>query len=477
MTDAEPTAGVRWRRRLPRGSAGAGALEYLGVLGGIAALVAAVAVVPVAEPARVGVTTAICNLLGGQDCGGSEQAAERPLPSCVTSSRDRTIGASGTVASVRLGRSDTVSEIELGDGGGRLILKDTGELGLEASFGAKLDIGDIAKQLEAKGYGELGITGSGSYALVYEFDDVQDMRDFADDRRGVLQQAANYLGGPVADGIEQGVDWFGRWTGWYGEDTPAPSAIAFDVGAQGSGGGGFGASTLAGAGGELQAGVKGTVEMKLDGSGSSFSGEISAAGEADGALALLTAEAGITGKAGYTVEMDGEGRPVSLVLEGEAAPSWSFGKNNDGLPIPSPDSRVSADGSGGAGTAYTRSFTLDLTNPDNRAAFDQAFVTAGPVAAPRIPRSLAPGTYLPDPADSVRLYGPLVDRLAQDAVYVQAEYAGTQFGGSIGAEGGGGLKFGLTLTGGGQERELVEALSRDFSVPGSQLAPLSSCGG
>jgi hypothetical protein len=282
----------------------------------------------------------------------------------------------------------------------------------------------------------------------------------------------------LADGLEQGADAFGRWTGWYGEDTPTPTAIAFDVGVQGSGGGGYGASTLAGVGGEVQAGAKGTVEYKLDGSGSTFRGEVSAGAQGDVALALLTAEAGITGKAGYTVTMDADGKPVRLVLEGEAAPTASLGKNNDGLPLAGPDGgRYSADGSGGRGRQYVRSYTLDLTTPANRAAFEHAFAQAGPVVVPRIPPPLAGSpAYVVDPVAAARMYGPLVDRIGQDAVYVQAEYASSDFGGTVGASAGGGLKFGGSLTGGGKERELVEALSRDLSLPGTALAPLASCG-
>ena len=83
---------------------------------------------------------------------------------------------------------------------------------------------------------------------------------------------------------------------------------------------------------------------------------------------------------------------------------------------------------------------------------------------------------MPDPADTARLYGPLVDRIAQDAVYVQAEYSSTQAGGTVGGKAGGGVKFGLSLTGAGSERQLVEALTQDLARPGTGLVPLSTCG-
>jgi hypothetical protein len=140
-----------------------------------------------------------------------------------------------------------------------------------------------------------------------------------------------------------------------------------------------------------------------------------------------------------------------------------------------------ATGKGGANTStadgkkHVRSYTLDLTNPENRAAFDRAFATVGPVAIPRvmepIPWQAAQGT-VGDHIDSTATFA---NRLVRDAVEVEATYTTSEDNQTISAEGGEGLAFGGEGSYRSKSDTLESASVRDNRVPGSQFVPLSSC--
>jgi hypothetical protein len=165
------------------------------------------------------------------------------------------------------------------------------------------------------------------------------------------------------------------------------------------------------------------------------------------------------------VSYSSEGAPVSITLTGEASPTLGWGGSKNGLPT-GQKSKVSGSVSTADGMRYVRSYTLDLTRPENRAAFDRAFFTTGPLALPRLD---------PNPADTADRVSAFVDRLGADAVYVESTYALTESGGTASAKGGEGFVFGGEGTYKTTNTRLEQASARDNGVPGSRLTPLSTC--
>ncbi len=444
---------------------GAATLEQLGtaVIAGL--VISAVLAMPIAPAVAENLRIVICKITGGE-CGNA-----RPIPSCLVASRDRTVGASLTAFSVKAGHDDKVSVLKYGDGTAKVVLADVYSLGGEASAGEKLDLAAISKQLKASGYASASLSGTGGMQLVYEFPTHEAADTWVQQNRGVLGQLLNFTGGPLADGVEQGVNWVSRKLGIGGDTVRAPDAIVVEVGAEAKGGGGYGASTLADASGELSAKTAGSLEISLKDGSSTFTGSAEVGASGGASLAFVGVKLGITGSASYSVSYDPEGNPVSLTIAGEATPTASLGMDKNGLPI-ADATKISYGGSGQQAERYSRSYTLDLRNPANLSAFQQAFVTAGPVALPRV----AVGPAGLDPVGTARNLTPLVDRIAADAVYVQAKYATTEGGGSGGVSAGEGVSFGLDGTYKMSSATLQDAQSQDFGVPASTLGPLSSCG-
>ena len=444
---------------------GATTLEHVGLAVVVGLVVSAILAMPLAPSLAESLRIAVCKVTGG-DCG-----ATRPIPNCLVASRDRTVGASLTAYSVKGGRDDKVSVLKYGDGTAKIVLADTYSIGGEAHAGTQLDLAAIAQQLKASGYGNASLTATGGMQLVYNFPSHAAADAWADQNRGVIDQLVNFAGGPLTDGLEQGMNWVGRKLGIGGDSVRAPDAIVVEVGAQLKGGGGYGASTLAGVAGEASGKSTGALEISLHDGSQKFTGamEVGASGGVD--LAFVGAKLGLTGKAAYTVGYDPNGVPVSMTITGTATRTASLGTAKKGLPISDAD-KISYAGSGQAGTLYTRSYTLDLRNPANLTAFQQAFVTAGPVALPRV----AAGLDGIDPIATAANFTPLMDRIATDSVYVQAEYQTAETGGSGGLKVGEGIAFGVEGTYKSNTSTLEDAQSQDFGVPASQLGPLSTCG-
>lgn len=440
-----------------RGDAGAGALEYIGVLAGVAVLVAAVAVVPVAAPARDGVVRAICLFLGGQDCGGTVEAND--LPKCETSFDSRALGVNATVFSVKLGRGDEYRISRYGDGSARVSTSDTSELGLSGGLGgnANLDIGDDG----AIG-GGAGLKGSatvtGGLRAIYDFDSVAEADAWVDSNRNGFTQTLNFLGGPLADGAEQLANYFDG-------DRPTPSAFAVEVSQRlkGSAEAGFGG--LVQGSGEVSGTATGVYEYSLRDGSSSFTGTMSGSLGAQGTLLFGQGSGSGSEAIGYTVKYDAEGEPVALTMTRTSTRESAIGMNTTPLGTGSDTIKdvgwdfTIADKSG----LETTTLTLDLGVPANRAAFDDTFLSVGQVAAPR------PDAVFDGGAES------LGARFAADGLAVRTTYAMDKGGGGLDLAAGAGLKFGFGGSVDTLNRQLLSAMAYDARDPGAGAFSLTTC--
>lgn len=461
------TSALRRARRSSGRDEGAGVIEYIGVATVVALIVAALLVMPLGATLSGAVKQAICKLTNGS-CG-----YDRPVPKCTTATRDRTVGAAATVFFVKGGHDDKYVIIEYGDGTAEVRLADSYQLGVSGTLGAKVDLAAIAKELKAKGYAEGSLSGTGGYQTIYTFPSHEAAEAWVDRNRGVLDHIANAVGGVTTDALDQGLNWIKRKTGWGNQDDArSPDAVVVDLGAQATVGGGYGMSTLAGVSADGKGVVNGSLRINGDGT-KQFTGSFDVEGNANGALAFVSGKLGITGKAQYVVSYDKSGKPTRLTVIGEYGGNGGIGTQKSGLPV-SQTGKASYGGKGDKGTKTSHSYTLNLENPANRAAFDQAFITAGPVALPRPTQHyITTGAVpLPDPVELADQITPLIDRISADAVYVRSEYDTSSMGGTIGAAGEG---FGLEGTYKGSDSTLTSAQSQDFSVPSSTLTDMAGC--
>ena len=437
---------------------GAGALEYVGILAVIASLVVAVALVPVAEPARVGVTTAICRLLGGTDCGGDAVQAN-PLPTCETSFDSRRIGIDATAFSVKVGRLDEYRISRFGDGSARVSTIDTGEIGAAGGVGAKVDMelgpdGQVRSGARLSGEAVAG----GSLRALYDFDTVEAAEAWVAGNRSATGHALNFLGGPLADGVEQ------VWNMIDG-DRPKPSGYAVEVSSRlkGSATAGFGG--LANGAAEATGTVAGTYEQSIRDGTSSFSG--TATGDGNVQLSALFAGGGATGSQalGYTVTYDRDGRPTSFTLTTTSDRAATLGTNT--TPLGTGSTAVPKIGWSGTvaveAGSVVESMSLDLSVPANRSAFDDFMVVAGPVAAPRI----GPG--------ALRNAEALGARIAADGLFIRTAYDVQNGGGRADIDVSAGFKFGLGGAVDTVGRTIAGSEYFDARQAAAGVRPLTTC--
>jgi hypothetical protein len=456
------------RRRRLSGDSGSGTLEYVGVATLVGAVLAALLVLPLAPNLSEAVRQVICKITQG-DCGYA-----RPDVRCTLATRDRTVGASATAFFVKVGHDDKYVVTTFGDGTAEVALADSYQAGVSGTAGEKVDLAALSEQLKAKGYAEGSLLAVGGYQTVYKFDSAADAEAWVDRNRDVLSHVTNAALGPAGDLMDQGLNWLSRTTGIGDQDDArAPNATVIDLGVQGAGGAGYGASTLAGVDAEAKATVKGSLRLNDDGT-QAFTGSFEAEGSGTGSLAFISGKLGLAGKGAYTVSFDEAGNPTALTVVGEYGGTGGLGSLKSGLPVGG-GGKINYGGNGDTGSKVNHSYTLNLENPANRAAFDQAFVTAGPVVLPRPTTGYLPapgGGLLPDPAELAGQLGPLVDRMGQDAVYVRSEYDTSSSGGTVGAAAAG---FGLDGTYKGSDAKLTKVESQDYGVPSSKLGPMQGC--
>nr|WP_179419723.1 Ig domain-containing protein [Streptomyces sp. TLI_235] len=277
-----------------------------------------------------------------------------------------------------------------GDGTAWVSKKHNGEVGVD--FGIGISTVSGLEGLGADVQGNL----TGSYANNYRYNNWQDAEAFYHD----------------------------------GSKAHAADSHTFDVGLQGNANISFGPASAEG-GGSL--GGKYTVfdnHQYYGNLGSEYTGYESGNAKLGVDLGLANGNGSVSGTLAYTVIYDRSGNPVRLVVAGDeqfkGAGGMGFGTNGK------------AGSEAGGGEKWDHNWFLDLRNPLNREAFDNAFHRAGWFATPN---------------NNVRAMSELANRMKLDGIETESKYTTGQdgaeldgrpnnagkWGGTVGA----GLTFGL----------------------------------
>nr|WP_095877357.1 hypothetical protein [Streptomyces sp. TLI_235] len=291
----------------------------------------------------------------------------------VSSCTDRAVQESGgggiTLFGLHLGGGASKSMELRGDGSAWVSKKSQGEVGVDMVLGA------------ASADGSLGLGGqfkanlTGSYTSNYQFSDWRKAEGFYHD----------------------------------GDNAHEPDSRTFDVGIQAGGSVNFGPASL-------EAGVTGggryTVfdNHQLYGDlGSSYTGYLSGKAALGLDLAIAGGKGKAAGEVSYTVVYDRNGDPARLVFtaEGEAG-----GEGQLQLPGFGPVVGA-AGGGGGGGATWRHQWYLDLHDPLNRSSFERAFSRVNWFAVPN----------LIDLDNGFNGLAGLADRIRQDGIEAESQYA------------------------------------------------------
>lgn len=321
-----------------------------------------------------GMQTAVGKLGIKVDAGCKPYQDHSTSPRCVTYQQDRLLGINAAFRFIRgevNGRDTIVSYVDpaTGDEQALVFLSNDVGAGVEA---AKNKSGF---KVNAKAVANLG-TG-----VVYHFDSRKEAQDFLDARRGnIFTRALGVLTGGKAgalfDGIRKGWDWL---TGQE-DHGPTPMGVTAELSLQGEAGasGQKKVGGVVGIGGEAQAKGKASGQIRYNFDGTSqldvrFDGSVTgeAGLKADSHLPVLgdlNFMPGHTwnGTVAYRIRFDKHGNPKQLVFISEHGTSNSLKLGPD-----------AANGKGSDGSLTRHTYTLDLTDPSNRAAFDKAFPAGG----------------------------------------------------------------------------------------------------
>lgn len=440
------------RRRTSWGDRGAATVEYAGVL--TVAVTLVLALVLAATGIGQKIAQVICTALE-LSCSAPPDRVGLLDPPCVLSAVTR-LNAGHLVADlVRLG-ADDADTIEIGaDGTAVTSVAQDGELGVEADA--------ERTRVGAGGHGSYG-TEAGAHAEAYggvalltsfptELGGEEAAKEQLRSQRGVLGQVVDstVTGAPLLreqwaqTQYDVTQDWYDV-RAFFGDGPTAQEraetdrrhqaetadAIQFTAGVRGEAEAGASAG-VAEVEASAAADVHGTVTVSLHDGGpdhipSSFTGELSGdvlgsaetVDDVDGMPLPVSAgaSAGAGGKVQYTVENGADGAPAKLVwttertLSAEAHAGLASPTGIDGVEVDAGAPEVSA---GGAKTVVTTQI-LDLADPQDRAAFDALFVTAGgetqgyqyTVSVPRL--------------DALAHGGQLQQRLDRDALVTEATF-------------------------------------------------------
>lgn len=422
-----------------------------------------------------------------QPTTADDRAKDLSVP-CVASQVNRVDNVNGVIYGIRVGTGAT-DEIKINaDGTATVSLSETTELGVEAA---------IAKTVGGQGVkGSVYAVDNGEFKYTYNFPDAASAKAFLDERRNLLARVAD-TALPGSQTINELSTRLGNWLQnnvgdkmpWVSDEDRAAhaqqqanrtaDAISIAVGTKANASAKIGNNEIKGQA-EVELSAKGEALVNLDPSkGSSFTatmegkvgGGVSAQlGDPKNGIGALFGVSGIAGaKGSYKVAFDSNGQPTQLVVTREFT----------GQVIG--DATLQAGGvlkfpaeKGGVGGIYQTTWTLDLSDPANRAAFDAAFsvgsVTAGDytgaVALPNLTLS----------GDMIEAWKQLGSRLDADAY--EANY--TYVLGTLG--GGASLKdyevkegvFGAGLTVTETGRILVNATGYDHRT-GGPTVPLATC--
>lgn len=475
--DCRDGFGRRWLlRALAGGERGQSTAEYLGVILLIAAIVAALVVAGIGPMVARGIDRAICLITNGPgaSCGAPVNRASEV--NCLTDRQTRQFGYNVTAFSVRADRSLNDRLSIYGDGAPSTVtLYEGSGVGVEGMAGLK-------QVIEASGHASL----VGEFGYQYEFDEEDQARNFLEARRGGLERYAE-LAIPGSTTLQSGLDFLRQEVGpalgceSCASDERVPDKLVAKVGlrAQGS------VSADTGhAGGAAQATLTetGTVTYDVDTGERTFQVGVKGNGVAAGGLESSQLPVELKGMLGGTasgsmqVKFDADGKPKTLVMSTKHGYSYGGEAGLNGEAIGAPDMQdLSASKQGGQ--LDVKKARLDLTVPENRAAFERVFQPVGGTMV--VPKAQSPGSYVDGMQE-------LAGRYAEDGLFVDSTYGLDISGGSgdvksVGGVGGRGIKGGegLTFGAGGHDGTTVLAL-RDARVmdrrsPRTGWQPLPTC--
>lgn len=408
-------------------------------------------VLPLSPGLAEAVRVRVCTATGGS-CGYRPAAVK-----CTVLSRDSGIASGLVVLSSQRTVGGNVQVDKLLDGSAVVTLSGP------ATERVKGDRSAMALQ-------RLGLTqrsrppsgdGSEPMQMVYRFRRQDDADAWLDRYNRVDEPVVVAATGPAGPGLREGLRGAVRLLGFTDPDAVAqPDVVVLDVPNQANAAGSYlGASGRA----VVDAGAAGRqARLQLEVSGrATTSGVLALARNQDEVDDSLATRLGLVSEPTYQVQTDASGRPVRLVVGGEA------GQTVDGdflaasvLPLREQgDSR----GRGAQQAALDReqgvrtyqSAVLDLRAGSNRAAFDRVFLASGALNVVRpapLTRSPRTGLVVVDAGRAAQAVAGLVDRFATDGVVVRS-----------------------TTRTAGSRTSLVSGYSQDLAVPASTLTPLPGC--
>ncbi|MBO2458855.1 hypothetical protein [Actinomadura violacea] len=434
------------RARRDRGASG---IEYAALVT-VATVVVAALLLTVSGVFAEQVGSAICRVFGGNCESGTRGARPLTWTRCNVDDKNRSLGFNLAFRGIRgdaAGKDGIVTQVVPGTGQRTAQVTLTGRSGLGVETGDRTDVGKLGKlndRLKAGGKGKISVSAfagiNTELGFRYDFngsdgkDPYAAAQKFLDSRRGsTWKRVLSGLGGSEGEAVENGAAEVVHgakkaWAWIRGKDTrkmdaeegQTPTAITFRVGEEATAGGQWsGAKQLGGekVGLGLEAGAEGkqtasgdvtvvvddkknpqnngmrifTQRFTLDASGklqggADFGRLFPGAFDA-GLKAALEGGAGVAGTQSVTFDRNGVPTRFTLQLDTE----WKGGKSLTVKGGPNDKKTGSDKHKGTEGHKTSRLYSLDLTEPENRAAFDRLFVTVGGmVAVPRLqsPRHL-----------------------------------------------------------------------------------------
>lgn len=434
----------------------------------VVVVVSALLVIPFAPAIGEKVRVNVCRSTGGS-CG---YAAARTR--CALLARDSAVASAITPMSTVRGAPEGTETTKMLDGGATVRLSDP-----------RLDVlgGDGLGTLAAQRLGVrmAGSAGAGAgltpaeddLAAVYRFARHDDADAWLDRYQRVDVPVRVAAVGPGGPGLHTGVRRAVRSLGFGDPDAAAePDGVVVDVPSQAAEAAGFARAS----GPLLPQRPQPRPQLTLEVTGrTATTGELPVArtqNEVDGSLATRL---GMLAGASWTVTTDAAGRPATLTVTGEAA------QRGDGAFVAASslprlreqgaslgEGREQADLARQQGIRTVQSVVLDLRGQTNRQAFERVFLAAGPLALLRsaalrtLPRT---GTVVADPGPPAAAVRTLLDRLAQDGVYVRTRTR-TAPAASVSAG---------SATTQRTESRLLQGFSEDFAVSASRLSALPGC--
>lgn len=486
--------------RRGRGERGAGTVEYIALLiimgfslgvsatiGGVGGQAQGALVKTVQYGICKAMTTAVGEL-GVKVDGGCERFHELPsnMPFCTTYQQDRLLSGNVDFRFIHgelTGKDQIIDMIDPGTGKETswVILSNEAGIGLEGQTG---DSGGLDKFLSDRGFdAEAKATLTAGSGVVYTFDSADEAQDFLDQRRGnMFTRVLGVLTGGKADAIFDGIRKGWDWLTGQDDPDPTPSGVTVDLGLQAEGNVSFQGGSVPGTKGNV--GFAGGVDANGRESGQlryNFDGtsqlSVRWEGEVGGSAGLgvsrelqkrypllqdlgISANGILNGAVTYTIKFDKHGNPTTFRLQTETGESVG---GQAGGQVYGAKRNV------GDLTAHT--YTLDLTNPDNRSAVMDTlpWVMASNLASPSVPVAI------------LTTDNPLSHRLKDNSIEYEQNYSttGDELAASTpDADREHGLKykgFGVGYNDETAQRTLRSARYIDHSQPGSTWQDLAKC--